>query len=945
MDSLTQIVLGAAVGELAQGRKIGNRAMIWGAIAGTIPDLDVFIGKLYSDPVDELAFHRGITHSFFFAICISFVLSYLAYWIYDLGNYKKKWFPKVFTTLMAASVIMIIVASGYSSIGILGSLVLAIPTFIYVIYWLLKHKRGEQFENINLGVKGWYVLFFWAVITHPILDCFTVYGTQIFLPFSNYRVSFDNISVADPGYTLPFLLCVVGASILSRKSNYRSLLNKSGILISCLYMIWTFSNKHKVNQIVENTIAQEGISHSRYMTSPTILNNLLWTTTIESDSVFYQGQYSFFDEDDKFDLVSIPKNHDLLTPKKSDHTIETLKWFSNNYFGVMKRKDGKLQINDLRYGSFSGLAKDEDDFIFRFVVNKNQDGDYKLSNSEGGPPRGREKDLLTTLITRVKGKKSDKVVYQNGVVVSAHFLASEIGNKILREGGNAFDAAIAVNFALAVVYPRAGNIGGGGFATIYTKDQLSTTLDFREKAPGKAHRDMYLDQKGNVVPNLSLRGGLASGVPGAVKGMLALHDSLGSIDIKKLITPAIKLAKQGYAISANEASRLNKHKDDFLNYNDYKTPYTKTDKWKEGDTLRNEKLANTLLRLKNLGLDEFYTGETADLISAQNLKNGGLISNQDLLDYSVVWREPTRCNYKEYEILSMPPPSSGGVALCQILDGVELLSIDTIEHNSDTYLHKMAEVEKRVFTIRNQLMGDPDFVKINMNKLLSESFTKDLYRNISEKASIQNINVINQKILDRESFETTHFSIVDKDGNAISVTTTLNGNYGSFVVIENGGFLMNNQMDDFTAKPGGVNQYGLVGSEKNSIEGGKRMLSSMSPTIILRDNKPFMVLGSPGGPTIITSVLQTFLNVVDHEMTLQEAVDSPRFHDQGYPLGILFERNTINSSILDSLIERGHNLRFVDYIGAVEAIQIKNDGSKIGAADTKRGKDDAVRGH
>ena len=637
---------------------------------------------------------------------------------------------------------------------------------------------------MNIGVRGWYKLFFWAVITHPILDCFTVYGTQIFLPFSNMRVSFDNISVADPGYTVPFLLCLIIASFITRTSKYRYFFNIAGIILSSLYMAWTFSNKNKVNNIVEKTLEAEGISYKRYMTTPTILNNVLWSTTIESDSVYYQGQYSFFDKDEKFDLIAIPKNRHLIPDGEGDHTIETLKWFSSDYYGIIRRKDGKLQINDLRFGSFSGKGKDEDDFIFRFVIEKDVTGVYKMNQSDGGPPPGKEKEVMSLLLSRIKGKQIvSNASYKNGMVSSAHKLASDIGVEIMKKGGNAYDAAVAVNFALAVVYPRAGNLGGGGFATILTEDGISTTLDFREKAPAKSSKDMYLDENGDVVALSSLRGALASGVPGSVKGMKALHDSLGSLPLKVLLTPSIKLAKRGYAISKNEALRLNKNRDQFLKYNEHTTAFVKEKKWRAGDMLIQPKLAITLKKLANSGLDEFYFGEIANGIVSHFANIDGLISKGDLASYKAVWRQPVVCDYKGYEVLSMPPPSSGGIALCQILDGAEDLKVSNLGHNSSDYIHKLSEIEKRVFTVRNQLMGDPDYVEVNQELLLSDTFTTALYKDIGNLATEAVIENINQEAIILEAYETTHFSIVDSKGNAIALTTTLNGNYGSFVVL------------------------------------------------------------------------------------------------------------------------------------------------------------------
>lgn len=944
MDSLTQIVLGAAVGELTQGKKLGNRAMLWGAIAGTIPDLDVFVGKLYSDPVDDLAFHRGITHSFFFAIVFSYLLSWMTVWIYDKKNYQKPIFAKV---LMGALTLVLVTLLAFG--GIIGK-VACIPVIIilawYGIYRYLKSKKGDQFEPISLGWKGWYKLFFWSIITHPILDCFTTYGTQVFLPFSDYRVAFNNISVADPVYTLPFLICVIMASIFTRHSQYRRAFNIAGIAISSLYMAFTFYNKHKVNQVVESSLATEGLEYNRYMTTPTILNNVLWTGTVEADSVYYQGQYSLMDEEPKVDFVTIPKNRHLVNPSEDDHTINTLKWFSDDYYNYIRKKDGRIQMNDLRFGSFSGRSYGEDDYVFNFVLEQDKDGKYKMDASESGPPRGRESDMAVRLWERINGNKYPAEKYENGAVSSAHYLATEVGVDILRKGGNAYDAAIAVNMALAVVYPRAGNIGGGGFAVIRQADGTTKSLDYREKAPKKAYKKMYQDEKGNVIPNLSLRGGLASGVPGTVRGMKELHEKYGSLPIEDLLQPAIDLAAKGYALSANEVSRLNAYRGQFEKFNSYTPCYVSTnDKWQNGDVLKNPDLATTLTRMKEEGWDEFYLGKTADIIAQQNVENGGIITKEDLKDYHVVWRNPITCSYEDYDIISMPPPSSGGIALCQILNGAEDLDLDKYDVNSADYVHHFSEIEKRVFTVRNQLMGDPDFVDLDQKLLLSDKFSTELFKDVSEKVTQVVVDSLMKSQILKEAYETTHFSVVDKDGNAVSITTTLNGNYGSLVVVKDGGFLMNNEMDDFTSKPGVPNQFGLVESDRNAIAPGKRMLSSMTPTIVEKDGKLFMVLGSPGGPTIITAVLQTFLNVVDHGMSIQEAIDAPRIHDQGFPNGILIERGRLDPEVEKALIKMGHNLRRTGYMGAVEAIIVNPDGTLSGGADYNRGKDDSIKGY
>ena len=428
MDSLTQIILGAAVGELAAGRKIGNRAMLWGAIAGTIPDLDVMIGSLFMNEINGLAFHRAITHSIFFAIVFSFLISYYTNWLYSKGYHRKRGY-KLLATIFGV-LFMVVASAGVIFIsktfaGTAGMIVSAVMTLGLVSYFSSRLVNGylniEQ-EKIDIGYWSWYKLFFWAIFTHPLLDCFTVYGTQLFAPFSNYRVALNNISVADPAYTFPFLICLMVASLLARRydkesdndinksfklswANYklRNYVNIAGIVISSLYMGWTFYNKSKVNKVMEQTLADQNIKYSRYMTGPTILNNLLWSATAETDSSFYTGLYSFNDKEPKFKLFEVPKNYDLIDYKSDDKVVNTLKWFSKDYYAVIRRKDGLLQINDMRYGTFDGADAGEDSYIFRFVVDKDSDGYYQLQSADGGPKRGSEGEIFGDLFDRIGG--------------------------------------------------------------------------------------------------------------------------------------------------------------------------------------------------------------------------------------------------------------------------------------------------------------------------------------------------------------------------------------------------------------------------------------------------------------------------------------------------------------------------------------------------------------
>jgi inner membrane protein len=428
MDSLTQIILGAAVGEVVAGRKIGNRAMLWGAIAGTIPDLDVMIGSLFMNEINGLAFHRAITHSIFFAIVFSFLIAFYTNWLYSKGHHRKRGYKilaSVFGVLFMILISAILIFISKSLGGTIGMIVSAVLTLGLVSYFgarLIKGYLNIEQEKIDVGYWFWYKLFFWAIFTHPLLDCFTVYGTQLFAPFSNYRVALNNISVADPAYTFPFLICLMLASLTARfydtesennisksfrltwaKYKFRSYVNATGIIISSLYLGWTFFNKAKVNKVMERTLAEQNIKYSRYMTGPTILNNLLWSGTAETDSSYYTGLYSFNDKEPKFKLFEVPKNYDLLDYKPDDKVIKTLQWFSKEYYSVMRRKDGLLQINDIRYGTFDGEETDEDSYIFRFILDKDENGYYQMQQAIGGPKRGSEGEIFGDLFERVGG--------------------------------------------------------------------------------------------------------------------------------------------------------------------------------------------------------------------------------------------------------------------------------------------------------------------------------------------------------------------------------------------------------------------------------------------------------------------------------------------------------------------------------------------------------------
>lgn len=543
--------------------------------------------------------------------------------------------------------------------------------------------------------------------------------------------------------------------------------------------------------------------------------------------------------------------------------------------------------------------------------------------------------------------------FENGLVVSAHPRASEVGLQVLKGGGNAVDAAVAVQFALAVVYPNAGNLGGGGFMVIRQADGTTASLDFREKAPGKAHRDLYLDEKGEVIPDLSITGHLAAGVPGTVAGMVAAHEKYGMLSWKEVVSPAIRLARRGFALTAAQARQLNAYEDVFRKYNAGSGYFIKDEqhpgkgKWNTGDTLVQEDLARTLERIRDKGAAGFYRGRTARLIAREMKEGNGIISRRDLKKYEAVWRKPVSGDYRGYKVISMPPPSSGGVALLQMLGMAEPFSLQKERLHSAGRAHLLAEIERRVFADRAAYLGDPDFYEVPVKQLLDDDYLRGRMGSFDpEKASpsgeITAGMLTAAARLQGESTETTHFSIVDKDGNAVAVTTTLNGNFGCKVVVEGAGFLLNNEMDDFSAKPGVPNMFGLVGGEANAIEPGKRMLSSMTPAIVEKDGELFMVVGSPGGSTIITTVFQTILNVVDQGMNIQEAVTAGRFHHQWLPDRILAEEKTFSEAVMHELEEKGHKLEFTGSIGRCDAILVK-DGRYYGGADPRG--DDTTAGY
>lgn len=534
------------------------------------------------------------------------------------------------------------------------------------------------------------------------------------------------------------------------------------------------------------------------------------------------------------------------------------------------------------------------------------------------------------------------VLAPHAMVVSAKEEASQIGLAILKKGGNAFDAMIATELALAVAYPNAGNIGGGGFMVYRLGSGERGALDYREKAPAKAHRDMYLDKNGKVIADKSTLGALAVGVPGTIAGIFEVYEKFGSLPIGELIQPAIDLARNGVLITELQAnSYMNKNVELIKQANNYVTPFENG--WKAGERFKYEELAQTLERIRDNGSYEFYNGETAKRIVSYVQELGGILSLDDLRNYRAQWRKPITFTYKDYTISSMPLPSSGGICLAQILKSVEPYNIGQYPHNGEQYIQLLVEAERRAYADRAYYMGDADFVKVPTQQLLSPDYLKERMSSFSWDKASKSTEIAHGKIVGYESDETTHYSIVDRFGNAVAVTTTLNTNYGSKVYVKGGGFFLNNQMDDFSIKPGEPNTYGLVGSEKNAIAPNKRMLSSMSPTIIEKDGKLFMVIGTPGGSTIITSVLQCFLNVAEYGMTMQQSVSKPRFHHQWLPDDVMYEPKGFAPEVIAHLKAKGYKPREENFviIGKVDAILVQPDGTLEGGADP-RGDDTAV---
>ena len=533
------------------------------------------------------------------------------------------------------------------------------------------------------------------------------------------------------------------------------------------------------------------------------------------------------------------------------------------------------------------------------------------------------------------------LISQKAMVVSAREEASRIGSEIMQQGGNAFDAMVGTEMALAVCYPNAGNLGGGGFMVYRTHQGEVGALDYREKAPLGANRDMFLDENKKYLQDKSKTGGLAVGVPGTIAGIFKAHKKFGSLPMQTILRPVILLAKNGFKITEKQAKQFNDYSAVFKQVNQENSIYTK--KFKPGDVFKNEALANTLQQISDNGRSAFYQGDIAKTLVAFLQKNGGIVSLKDLDNYQAIWREPIVFNYKDLRIISMSPPSSGGICMAQILKTTANYPIAQYGHNTTKTIQVLTEAQRRAYADRSHYLGDPDFIDIPVDSLLSDAYLKDRMDSFSFESATPSKELTHGSISQAESTETTHYSIVDSYGNAIAVTTTLNASFGSKLYSKKLGFFLNNEMDDFSAKPGTPNLFGLIGGNANAIAPQKRMLSSMTPTLVEKDNKLWMTLGTPGGSTIITSVLQTILNVYEFNMSMQQAVNAPRFHHQWLPDIVKVEATSFDAKTIKELENKGY---IIDYknasnIGRVDAILVLSDGSLEGGAD-KRGDDTAV---